>query len=272
MAKALKFGVEIEFFGVQRSVVEQALNRAGVHAVTEEYNHNTKGYWKLVTDASVNRDGCQNANGRGNEIVSPVLHGEDGLRELELVCKVLGECGAKVDKTCGIHVHHDVNGYTAQQLKNIYVVYYRGTKGIDAMMPKSRRSENTPYFAKGLNDTYINRVMRCDSISEMKSELGHDRYYSVNFCSYVKYGTVEFRQHAGSVEFNKIGNWVRLTHRICEASKSNYTLTVTDAMKAETKSQSKWYLVKLAGKNDELKEYMLDRMEYFKAREERVEA
>lgn len=270
MAKELKFGVEIEFFGVRREVVEQALIRAGVNASAEEYNHNTRNYWKLVTDASVNSAGCYNRNDRGNEIVSPILYGEEGLRELELVCKILGECGAKVDTTCGVHVHHDVNGFNLQQLKNIYITYFRSNKAIDGIMPKSRRSSENPRFCRAMDEGYIRRVMNCGTIDDMKHGLSH-RYYTVNFCSYVKYGTVEFRQHGGSVEFAKIGAWVKLTHRICEASKTNYTLTLTDDMVNEKVGASKWYVLKLIGnKQPELKEWFLKRFEHFRNLEGRV--
>lgn len=268
MAKALKFGVEIEFFGVTREVVEAALRRVGISAETENYNHNTRGHWKLVTDASVNSTGC--GQGVGNELVSPVLYGEDGLKELELACKVLGEVGAKVDKTCGVHVHHDINGYNLQQIKNIYVIYARSNKAIDAMLPKSRRTENRPRFCKPMDEEYIQRVNSCNSIDQLKMRLG-DRYYTVNFCSYVKYGTVEFRQHSGSVEFSKIGAWVQLTHRICEAAKTRFELKYDSAMARATKAASKWYVVKLAGNHKELRDFVLDRIAYFETREARAE-
>lgn len=61
-------------------------------------------HWKLVTDSSL----------QGNntfELVSPILVGENGLKELETVCWVLDICNAKVNDSCGFHVHMDAASF-----------------------------------------------------------------------------------------------------------------------------------------------------------------
>ena len=58
-----------------------------------------------MTDSSLN----------GNdtfELVSPILVGEAGLRELEKVCWVLDLCDVKVNESCGLHVHIDAAGFS----------------------------------------------------------------------------------------------------------------------------------------------------------------
>ena len=56
----------------------------------EGYNHTTRPYWKIVTDASVSHEGL--------EIVSPVLKGQDGLNQLEKVLKALNQVELRLTK------------------------------------------------------------------------------------------------------------------------------------------------------------------------------
>ena len=74
-----KFGIEIEAYNCSRERLARELREAGIEVTVEGYNHTTRPHWKLVTDSSLN----------GNdtfELVSPILVGEAGLRELEKVC------------------------------------------------------------------------------------------------------------------------------------------------------------------------------------------
>lgn len=267
MKRNLKFGVEIEFFGVSRQVVSDALNRAGVHAYAEGYNHETRGYWKVVTDASVNASGTGNSNGSGNEIVSPILYGEEGLRELALVCKVLEECGAKVDKSCGVHVHHDAGNMNIEHIKNVYKLYYKFHGAVEYMMPPSRRAGANRY-CKAIDRAYIERVERASSIENLRSIIcpnpGYDRYYSVNFASHSKYGTIEFRQHSGSVDGLKLVNWVKITHKLMEKAFSNKKVEL--APDAEWRvCDANWWFRQCVGK--ELEGYVVNRMAYWRNKE-----
>jgi Putative amidoligase enzyme. len=103
------WGVEIEFLDtVNREDVARKMTEKGVLCYVEGYNHTTRGHWKVVTDAS-----C------GYELVSPPLKGEEGFRQLKIACEVLNELGAKVDKRCGLHVHHDANDFTVDTFKRV---------------------------------------------------------------------------------------------------------------------------------------------------------
>ena len=101
------FGIEIEFFGVHVYKVVEALRVNGVNFQHESYNHSTRSYWKLITDCSVTNRGTGLSRG-GHELVSPILVGREGLEEVRKVMDVLDSIGAKVDKSCGLHVHHGV--------------------------------------------------------------------------------------------------------------------------------------------------------------------
>lgn len=215
-----KFGVEIEFTNtVSREAVAARITAKGIACYVEGYNHTTKNNWKVVTDGS-----C------GNELVSPPLKGREGLTQLETVCEALKELGVKVDVKCGLHVHHDINDYTIENMKALFLTYGKLEKAIDSFMPNSRRSNNNT-FCKSLSvisiENFMDKIKNVKSISDMSNAFS-SRYYKLNFQSYLKYGTIEFRQHSGTIEFEKIYNWVLLTQHMVENAKVrkvNYSFT-----------------------------------------------
>jgi|WetSurMetagenome_2_1015567.scaffolds.fasta_scaffold07092_5 hypothetical protein len=217
------FGVEIEFFNAERCMVYEALVAKGIKVKVENYNHTTRDYWKIVTDSSVNESGCYNENGSGNEIVSPILKGLDGLEQLRLVCEALKECNAQVDKTCGVHIHHGVDDLDFEQIKNVYALNIRYENVIDSMLPSSRKNQR---YCRELNtvSAEINEYLKM--IKNLKNyqslQYWYDsRYYKLNHKNYRTRGTLEFRQHSGTIDFEKIGSWVIFTQQLVERSKTS---------------------------------------------------
>ena len=207
------FGIEVEFTQpTDRHLVARALREAGINAIDEGYNHTTKNYWKVITDAS-----C------GNELVSPVLKGHEGLEEVKKVCAVLNSLGGKVDKRCGVHVHHYVGDLEIKNFKNLYIAYAKYENLIDSLMPVSRRASNNQYCNSMIRGTYENtleKISACKTLGDIENEF-YSRYYKINIQSYVKYGTVEFRQHSGTTDASKIVNWIMFTQLMVERSKSS---------------------------------------------------
>lgn len=100
------FGIEIEAYNCTRERLARELTAAGIRVNVERYNHTDHNdHWKLVTDSSLSGNNTF-------ELVSPILHGEQGLEELEKVCWVLDLCNAKVNDSCGLHVHMDAAEFT----------------------------------------------------------------------------------------------------------------------------------------------------------------
>ena len=189
-----KFGVEIEFKGVNRLELVAVMRNKGLNCEAEGYNHITRRHWKIVTDASVHN---------GYEIVSPILTGENGMNQLKLVCEALNELGATVDRSCGVHVHLDARDLTAREVLTIYKRYGEHEEQIDLCMPRSRRADNGTY-CRGIKDIAAN-------IAEMdKPRLSRytGRFHKINLTNLTGSGSLEFRQHSGTTEFKKIGNWI----------------------------------------------------------------
>jgi hypothetical protein len=204
-----KFGIEIEFKS-NRQAVADYMNAHGVSCVIEGYNHTTKSHWKIVTDASAEF-----------ELVSPPIHGTDGLRQLKIACDALSAAGAKVDRTCGLHVHHDANDLTTRQFANVFALYIKLEETIDTFQPESRRGNNNHYCASlaltaSEKNAKLAQLKKAKTIEEIAGSVFCGRYFKVNAQSYLRYGTVEFRQHSGTIEYEKMYNWILLTQRIVE--------------------------------------------------------
>lgn len=217
-----KIGVEIEFFGATREAVAEKIKEKGLKIKVEGWSNRKsfKGEWKLTTDASVTSTGTE--AGRGLELVSPPLTIDEMERQLKLVCEALNEVNAQVDRTCGVHVHHEIDDLALEDIKNIYRIYKKHNTVIDEFMPKSRRADSIyNRYCGGLTELDMQRVERAESIAE----LGYgERYRTLNFQSYVKYGTIEFRQHSGTTDFEKIFNWVLITQMMVTAAKKKKTI------------------------------------------------
>lgn len=197
------FGVEIEFFHptdpqIVTKIISE-LRAQGITAVKENYNHETKPHWKITTDSSVN-SGCHD---RGLEMVSPILRGKQGLDALRRVLKVMRRLGCQVDRTCGVHVHHGAKDLSSEEIRSVFKFYRNNERIIDTLVSPSRRANNNGY-CRSLNSGYIG------------VDIPDCRYYKVNYQSYLKYGTIEFRQHQGSLDYEKISHWIMLTQNILE--------------------------------------------------------
>ena len=212
---AHKFGVEIEAYNVDMRLLERKLNEAGINASYESYNHNTRSHWKIVSDASL-------SGNESFELVSPVLVGEDGMNQVKKVCDILSQCNAKVNKSCGMHVHFDARNLSLNDWKNLYKNYATIETQIDAIMPASRRGNQYCKSLKNGFGSLASLFEKIDAASSIQSiarnVANNDRYFKMNVQSFLRHGTVEFRQHSGTVEFEKMNNWIRICGALIDKS------------------------------------------------------
>lgn len=193
-----KFGIELEIVGITRETAIRALRAVGINVRDEGYNHTTRDYWKLVPDGSVRG---------GFEVVSPVLRGEAGIEEAMTVAAALDDAGAGVNRSCGFHVHFDAADLNAGDIKTIVNRYAAHEQEIDAVMPPSRRGSANTFCAPV--SRFLTVPFEAAATIEEMARLQCGRYYKVNLQSYQRHGTVEFRQHSGTLNANKIAHWVR---------------------------------------------------------------
>lgn len=201
------FGVEIELIGLSTSQATDALTDAGIEVYNAGYTHSvSRTTWKVVTDGSVGSRGC--------EVVSPILVGEDGVAQVKRVMNALAGAGAGVNRACGLHVHIDAHGLSAPEILTIVARYGRYEMEIDAFMPPSRRG-----FANSYCQPVANLRLRGSTPREAARSM-RGRYYKVNLQSFIKYGTIEFRQHSGTTDAHKAVNWIKFLQAFVEESVS----------------------------------------------------
>ena len=213
-----RFGVEIEAYNIGQRELVNALREAGISVEVEDYNHRTRRYWKIVTDASL-------SGTNAFELVSPILEGQAGLEELQTVCRVLKAKRAFINRSCGLHVHFDAEHIGLPQTKNLLINYARYEAIIDSFMPASRRA-GTNSYCMSLTDR-TSRIDTATSMQALTSQALPSRYFKVNLQSYLRHKTIEFRQHSGTIEFEKISNWVLFLHNLVEYSRTSRVETAT---------------------------------------------
>lgn len=213
------FGVEIEATGITTRELETELTNAGIQVSSEFYNHATREHWKITTDSSVRGENCF-------ELVSPKLKGDLGLRELKTVLLIVRGLEAKVNRTCGLHIHFDATYFNLQTWKNILWNYASLENEIDKFMPISRRANNNTYCASIKRNCYESFLRNFtdtqnleSGLQELRSFYRNDRYFKVNLQSFLRHRSIEFRQHAGTVNYKKVENWIIFLARLIEFSK-----------------------------------------------------
>ena len=216
----MKFGIELELFSpLNHSQLRTLLTENGVEVNGTEWYSSSEphGKWVVKTDGSLHDGPCAH----GAEIVSPILDTEKpkDFLTIQKICKLLQSVGCRVDHHCGFHVHVDAATLNLEAKKRTFVRYTKFEAVIDRCMPVNRR--NDVYYAKS-GTSYLSVVLSADTDTALPRSVC-DRYMRVNLSALQKYGTIEFRQHSGTINSETVIRWVRFLTQFVEASKSEPT-------------------------------------------------
>lgn len=204
------FGVEIECINAERYALVDAVMNNGVQIAFEGYHHQTRKYFKLVTDSSVH-------GSNPIECVSPIIKTKKDESDLKKVCKALDTIGATVNRSCGLHVHIGASDFTGEHFVNIFKNYQACEEVIDTFMAQSRRGNNSQWCAS----LRTHNFEACRNAEDVRIALRHDRYHKVNAEAYASHRTIEFRQHQGTTNYKKIIMWVQFLKELVDYSKTN---------------------------------------------------
>ncbi|MCO5252561.1 MAG: amidoligase family protein [Candidatus Kapabacteria bacterium] len=215
-----RFGVEIEMFGVSRDELRTELANAGIPIREGQRLTSNTGYWKITSDGSI-------SGNNSLELVSPILEGTQGLAELKTVMLIARGLEGRVNRTCGLHIHLDARDFEFQTWKNLFINYAKIEKHIDSIMPNSRRANNNTYCQSMRVSEFETKIKAArnlgnivDSVKALHRKItGDSRYYKINASAFWRHGSVEFRQHGGTVDFKKVSNWIKFLARLIEFSK-----------------------------------------------------
>jgi hypothetical protein len=174
--------------------------------------------WRLVGDTSI---ACSSSSPNCNtfEIVSPILRGGAGIGEVDRVMRALGKIPSiKINKSMGFHVHVNVKGLTLANLKNVCQNFVKYEKTMDMFMPESRReskfchSNRSAFGGPETTNKYIHEMIAsCTSKEDLGNLMSPDKYYRLNMQPLVsgRQPTIEFRQHSGTSDGEKVKSWIR---------------------------------------------------------------
>lgn len=197
------FGVEIEFNGCTRYAAAAAISDALGRHIEDAGYHARRSWdeWRVEYDSSV-----AGRSGRGGEAVSRVLTGPEGLAEIKTVCDAIKSVGGRVNRSTGIHVHIGVGDMTGEQIARLMCAYVDRQDVFDSLVSPSRRSG---HYCQHMPDRE-----KLDNDQSLKANRtpGYyaSRYRTVNVTTMNRTGTIEFRQHQGSLNATKITAWVKM--------------------------------------------------------------
>lgn len=227
------FGTEIEMTCISRDRAAKAvaelfgtipLYDGGYYGVWHVVDHEGK-VWNFTYDGSirpqVRRNGhCVSASASySTEMVSPKLtYSEMG--KLQEVVRCLRRNGARVNSSCGMHVHVDASNHTPRSIKNaLTIMYSKEDILFKALKVQTAREE---HYCQKVRPAVLEEIRKMPNSTISMDKLkrawyeGRDgshrhydstRYYALNVHAVFSKGTLEWRcfestLHAGKVRAN----------------------------------------------------------------------
>lgn len=216
--KTLTIGTEIEFTGITRGQAARVIGKffgTTVHHDGGNYNKHTViandgRVWTVMSDSSIRADDYQ----KRCELVTPILRWND-IETLQKIVRELRHAGAKVNDSCGLHVHIGASDMTAAQIRHLVnIVASREDIFYNALkVHENRKDYCRPTDERFLNELNQKKPATIDKLK--KAWYGNNgdhnyhydpsRYTILNLHALFTKGTVEFRifnstLHAGEVK------------------------------------------------------------------------
>jgi hypothetical protein len=227
--KGLRFGIEIETTGVRKDVLAST-----IHQVVGGSFRNVGGSydkwevtapdgrkWVVLNDGSL----TGNCYGTAGEITSPILTWAD-LEQLQDIVRKVREVGARVDHSCGIHIHVDGARFKDEPsaIRSLVRLVYNRETFIEAALKLDARRRSI--YCQPIQTRIAEGIRRCNALATVQrlwyqNELRYSRnperdhynssrYHGVNLHSLFFRGTIEFRWFNGSLHAGEVKSYVHL--------------------------------------------------------------
>jgi hypothetical protein len=216
------FGIEIETSGASIPEIKRAFANAEING------------------CDVKPDGTPRVDA---EIVLPPLAACDfAFDYIKKICRTLASVNARVNSACGLHVHisnaplddtthavrfcgdsiqvrENTNRYISGcygdamdvvEVKDLMMRYTRQQSVVNTMFPRSRT--NNRYCAP----LSLSRIENANTIQQ----LTFGKFTAINLQTWSN-GTIEFRQASGTIEADKIINWVKFLLNLVDHTRTN---------------------------------------------------
>tara|TARA_R100000951_G_scaffold16512_3_gene13024 strand:+ start:4402 stop:5475 length:1074 start_codon:yes stop_codon:yes gene_type:complete len=235
---AYTFGIEIETSGASIAAIKRELNRAEIRG------------------CDVKPDGTPSVDA---EIVLPPLADcQFAYEYIEKVCVAIERAGASVNRACGLHVHIgnapliemsptrfcgdsiDVKERTGRYVVGQYYADPMDVAAVKDVMHRYTRQQNTinkMHPRSRTNNRYCMplTLARVDAATTI-SDLDFGKFTTVNLQTWRR-GTIEFRQGAGTIETDKIWNWVQFLLNLFDHTNTTRVESGTRTIVTDTPEQ-----------------------------------
>ena len=243
------FGVEIECTLSRRAIREHGITIGDYHDGRLLPAPFPSG-WSVERDGSIDPD----PNYVATEIVSPILTNVHGLTQIAEVIGLLNSLHARVNETCGFHVHVGMPSVLGEKSREFGVVV-RWVRRLINLVSKhepalfaitGRRYRLYSNYCKSIKTRWGGKLNTTDTLDKIINENNRiGRYSTLNLCSLFSVSnTVEFRVFAGTLDpIQAVGNIVTalgLCHRaaVCPTSPKFDTQPATDFVAATNDLQA----------------------------------
>lgn len=197
--------------------------------------------------------------------VTVLCRQEDVESIVSRVCKVLNspECRAKVNNSCGLHIHVDMRNRNPYDCFNNLV---KSLPVLSRMVPTLRvkGAEATRYCRQNKETDLKRYYPDAGNLRNYVQDPGperrdENRYQAINPASLGKFNTIEVRLHSGTTNAKKISMWANICAAIADAPLLKEQVTNVDEFAANVM------------KNDKVLDYMDQRIKLFDAKKDAID-
>lgn len=228
------FGLELEFTGMTR---ENAAREIGKLLTGKAYAEHVGGTydawtvtdsqgrkWTVESDASIETERCRDGSwGEKCEFVTPKCRYED-IGTVQEIIRTLRKAGAKVNRSCGIHIHVDGANHTAQSLKNL-VFTFRAKEDL-IFKAVGTQASRLDRWCRPIDDELVGEIKKIRKIDNQSladtwygtyaprecrsAHYNRSRYHALNLHSMWYRGTVEFRLFEATLHAGEVRAYINL--------------------------------------------------------------
>jgi hypothetical protein len=269
-----RFGIEIEMTGITRATAARVIaghfNTTATHVGGGYDTYSVRSpdgrQWNLVRDQSIDRHNSRGRTDRHEysvEMVSPICKYDD-ITTIQEIVRKLRAAGAKVNDSCGIHVHVDASKHDVKTLRNLVNIMASKEdllyKALDVEVERERYCKKVDAkFLEELNKKRPKQMAELEDIwydgygYNRHAHYNNSRYRALNLHSVFSKGTIEFRLFNSTLHAGEVKSYIQLCLAI-----SHQGLVQKSASRARTQSENEKYtfrtwLLRLGMIGDEFK-------------------
>lgn len=204
--------------------------------------------WKVVSDSSIRRESRRGQSRNAAyavEFVSPICKYED-IETIQELIRKLRTAGAKVNDSCGIHIHVDASPHDVKTLRNI--VNIMAAKE-DLLYKTLKVNVHRQHYCAKADTRFLDELneKRPTSMNTLESiwyngptgrydHYDETRYHGLNLHSVFSKGTIEFRLFNSTLHAGEIKSYIQLCLAI-----SHQALVQKSASRIKTQSSNEKY-------------------------------